>query len=87
MFQHWKCDISTNIGTLISYASVGKTKNQHWYKWNLPKMVYCLPALEDKIVTPTLGRKVTNIGTFISLTNIGMAKYQHWYKCKIETME
>ena len=50
-------------------------------------MVYCLPTLEDKIVTPTLGRQVTNIGTFISLTNIGMAKYQHWYKCKIRTME
>ena len=53
----------------------------------IPRMAYCLPTLEDKIVTLTLERKVTNIGTFISLTNIGMAKYQHWYKCKIPTKE
>ena len=87
MFRHWKCDISTNIGTLISYANVGKAKNQHWYKWKTLRMVYCLPTLEDKIGTPTLGRKVTNIRTFISVTNIGTAKYQHWYKCKTPTME
>ena len=88
MFQHWKCDISTNIRTLISYANVGEAKNQHWYKWKIPRMVYCLPTLDDKIVTPHWEGKLPTseplyllpILVWLSTNFRTSVKYQQWSK-------